>query len=241
VYIYANIPTQHKKVLRGVIPSNPLPLTQTTQIHSLVFHYASDVGKLSPSSTRDLHISCAEETLNRESGWKALAGTTGFSHIVALAAAYDSLTATTNTNKDGDENDDDDDDEPRRRCRLAYDVLVDRVAAHVGSYYVALGGAVDALVFAGGIGERCAPAWWGAPHVWALPSTRRATVVTAARRSRRMAWCVTWVRRARRTVFSSAAPMSSSRWRSCVRRTRSCGSRSVRGGKWFGGRGGWCW
>ena len=38
--------------------------------------------------------------------------------------------------------------------RLAFDLFVDRVAGFVGSYYVTLGGEVDALVFAGGIGER---------------------------------------------------------------------------------------
>jgi acetate kinase len=31
---------------------------------------------------------------------------------------------------------------------------VDRISAFVGSYYVTLGGKVDALVFAGGIGEK---------------------------------------------------------------------------------------
>ncbi len=38
--------------------------------------------------------------------------------------------------------------------RLAFDLLVDRISAFVGSYYVTLRGRVDALVFAGGIGER---------------------------------------------------------------------------------------
>ena len=32
--------------------------------------------------------------------------------------------------------------------------LADRIAGYVGAYYVALGGRVDALVFAGGIGEK---------------------------------------------------------------------------------------
>ncbi len=38
--------------------------------------------------------------------------------------------------------------------KLAYDIFLDRVLAFIGSYYVSLGGKVDALVFAGGIGER---------------------------------------------------------------------------------------
>jgi acetate kinase len=96
-------------------------------VFSLVFHYASDVGKLSPASTQDLHISRAEEILNKESGWKALAGTTNFGAIA-------------------------DSDDPA--CKLAFDLFVDRICAYIGSYFVSLGGNIDALVFAGGIGER---------------------------------------------------------------------------------------
>lgn len=106
----------------------PLILTHRDK-NSLVFHYASDVGKLSPSSTKELHISRAEEILNKESGWRALTGTTDFGAIVAKSK-----------------------DEPR--CKLALDLFVDRVCGYVGSYYVSLRGQVDALVFAGGIGEK---------------------------------------------------------------------------------------
>jgi hypothetical protein len=42
------------------------------------------------------------------------------------------------------------------RHRLAFDIFVDRVSAFVGSYFVSLEGQVDALVFAGGIGEKSA-------------------------------------------------------------------------------------
>lgn len=38
--------------------------------------------------------------------------------------------------------------------RLAFDIFADRILNYVGSYYVKLGGKVDALVFAGGIGEK---------------------------------------------------------------------------------------
>ena len=99
---------------------------------SLVFHYASDVGKLSPSSTRDLHISRAEEILNKEAGWKALAGTTDFGVIAANRRTQPGTHG------------------------LAFDLFADRVLGFVGSYYVTLGGRVDALVFAGGIGEKSA-------------------------------------------------------------------------------------
>jgi acetate kinase len=85
------------------------------------------VGKLSPSSTKELHISQAEEILNKHSGWKALTGTTDFGAI----ASSDDLTH-----------------------KLAFDLFVDRICGFVGSYYVSLDGSVDALVFAGGIGEK---------------------------------------------------------------------------------------
>ena len=85
------------------------------------------MGKLSPSSTKDLHISQAEEILNKKSGWKALTGTTDFGAITSSS-------------------------DPN--CKLAFDIFVDRICGFVGSYYVSLGGKVDALVFAGGIGEK---------------------------------------------------------------------------------------
>lgn len=97
--------------------------------YSLVFHYASDVGRLSPAATKDLHISRAENILNKESGWKALTGTTDFG---AISSGYNN--------------------DPAKK--LAFDLFVDRVCGFVGSYYVSLQGKVDALVFAGGIGER---------------------------------------------------------------------------------------
>lgn len=39
---------------------------------------------------------------------------------------------------------------------MAFDILVDRILGFIGSYYVKLEGKVDALVFAGGIGEKAA-------------------------------------------------------------------------------------
>ncbi|KAK0730614.1 Acetokinase family-domain-containing protein [Lasiosphaeris hirsuta] len=113
----------------GLTPLAGLPgATRSGSVDpSLVFHYASDVGKLSPASTKELHISRAEEILNKESGWKALTGTTNFGTIAAS-------------------------DEPA--MRLAFDLFVDRICGFVGSYYVSLQGRVDALVFAGGIGEK---------------------------------------------------------------------------------------
>ncbi|KUI54122.1 putative acetate kinase [Cytospora mali] len=115
----------------GLTPLAGLPgATRSGSIDpSLVFHYASDVGRLSPASTKELHISVAETVLNKESGWKALTGTTNFGVIADPASADPSH-------------------------QLAFDLFVDRVCSYVGSYYVSLRGQVDALVFAGGIGER---------------------------------------------------------------------------------------
>lgn len=115
----------------GLTPLAGLPgATRSGSVDpSLVFHYASDVGKLSPASTKDLHISRAEEILNKEAGWKALTGTTNFGAIVAAS-----------------------DSDPK--MRLAFDLFVDRICGFIGSYYVSLHGRVDALVFAGGIGEK---------------------------------------------------------------------------------------
>ena len=69
----------------------------------------------------------AEEILNKKSGWKALTGTTDFGKI---SSSLDPA------------------------CKLAFDILVDRITGFIGSYYVKLEGQVDALVFAGGIGEK---------------------------------------------------------------------------------------
>ncbi|KAH8591625.1 Acetokinase family-domain-containing protein [Bisporella sp. PMI_857] len=123
----------------GLTPLSGLPgATRSGNVDpSLVFHYAANVGKLSPASTGDLHISRAEEILNKEAGWKALTGTTDFG---AIAAAVEN-------GGHGEE---------VERKRLAFNIFVERVCGFVGNYYVGLGGKVDALVFAGGIGEKSA-------------------------------------------------------------------------------------
>ncbi|KAI9875797.1 MAG: hypothetical protein M1830_007988 [Pleopsidium flavum] len=69
----------------------------------------------------------AEDILNKKSGWKAMTGTTDFGKVSSSS-------------------------DPQ--CKLAFDIFIDRVVGFVGSYYVKLEGQVDALVFAGGIGEK---------------------------------------------------------------------------------------
>lgn len=76
----------------------------------------------------------AETVLNKEAGWKALTGTTNFGTI-----------ATSSPDKD---------EKHYQQNKLAFDLFVDRICGFVGSYYVTLQGHVDALVFAGGIGEK---------------------------------------------------------------------------------------
>jgi acetate kinase len=72
-------------------------------------------------------IDDAESELNSKSGWKAITGTSSFGEIVASKEDKD---------------------------KLAFDLVVDRVMNYVGAYWTKLEGQVDALVFAGGIGEK---------------------------------------------------------------------------------------
>jgi acetate kinase len=113
----------------GLTPLAGLPgATRSGSVDpSLVFHYTSDIGRLSSAGTKELHITKAEQILNKQSGWKALAGTTDFGKI---SASEDEAS------------------------KLAFELFANRILDFVGSYYVALRGDVDALVFAAGIGEK---------------------------------------------------------------------------------------
>lgn len=127
----------------GLTPVSGLPgATRSGDIDPcLVFHYASNTGNLSPHSTSDLHITTAEEILNKASGWKALTGTTDFGKITSAAFSASSSASSA--------------DGPNpKTAKLAFDLFVNRIASYIGSYYVLLHGSVDALVFAGGIGEK---------------------------------------------------------------------------------------
>lgn len=73
----------------------------------------------------------AEEILNKKSGWKGLTGTTDFAQIAV-------------------------ENPPTENHKLAFDIVVDRISGYVGNYYVKLQGQLDAVVFAGGIGEKSA-------------------------------------------------------------------------------------
>jgi len=75
----------------------------------------------------------AEEILNRQSGWRALTGTTDFRRITEHASSASNVS------------------DPNK---LAVDIFVDRILGYIGSYHLKLGAQVDALVFSGGIGEK---------------------------------------------------------------------------------------
>jgi acetate kinase len=92
-----------------------------------MFHYTHDAGKPSHSSSGKMHITEAEEILNKKSGWKSLTGTTDFGKISSS---------------------------DRYEDKLAFNIFVDRILNYVGPYFTKLDGEVDALVFAGGIGEK---------------------------------------------------------------------------------------
>lgn len=115
----------------GLTPLSGLPgATRSGDVDpSLIFHFTHDAGQPSPGSSKELHVTHAEQILNKESGWKALTGTTDFGAVSKQASQ-------------GDES-----------AQLAFDIFVDRLVGYVGAYFVKLGGKVDALVFAGGIGE----------------------------------------------------------------------------------------
>lgn len=113
----------------GLTPLAGLPgATRSGSIDpSLMFHFTHSAGKPSRSSSEKLHITQAEEILNKNSGWKSLTGTTDFGKISASDRAED---------------------------QLAFKIFVDRISNYVAPYFTKLDGKVDALVFAGGIGEK---------------------------------------------------------------------------------------
>lgn len=113
----------------GLTPLAGLPgATRSGSIDpSLMFHFTHSAGKPSRSSSEKMHITEAEEILNKNSGWKSLTGTTDFGKISSS---------------------------DREEDKLAFNIFVDRISNYVAPYFTKLDGEVDALIFAGGIGER---------------------------------------------------------------------------------------
>ncbi|KAK9456640.1 Acetokinase family-domain-containing protein [Dipodascopsis uninucleata] len=117
----------------GLTPLEGLPgATRSGSIDpSLIFHYQSDSSRMSTALSKELRLTVAEDILNKQAGWQSLTGTTDFGLITKRAFEEHDVNA-----------------------KLAFDIFVDRVSMYVGSYFVAAKGKLDALVFAGGIGEK---------------------------------------------------------------------------------------
>ncbi|KAF6757149.1 acetate kinase [Ephemerocybe angulata] len=129
----------------GLTPVSGLPgATRSGAIDpSLIFHYTNRAGKIThkPSAAVPVDVTVAEDILNRHAGWKVLTGTTDFGLIAERAELED----------------EDEGVAERNVYRLAFELFVDRILNYVGAYYLKLDGQVDALVFAGGIGEKSVP------------------------------------------------------------------------------------
>ncbi|KAG1821770.1 Acetokinase family-domain-containing protein [Suillus subaureus] len=126
----------------GLTPLSGLPgATRAGDIDgSLIFHYTSrSPARMShdPSISKEVKVTEAEDILNFKSGWKALTGTADFKEITEKAD-MGTLSDATDPNT------------------LAFRIMLDRILHFAGAYHLALHGDVDALVFAGGVGERSA-------------------------------------------------------------------------------------
>ncbi|KAG2157892.1 Acetokinase family-domain-containing protein [Suillus bovinus] len=130
----------------GLTPLSGLPgATRAGDIDaSLIFHYSSgSPARMSqdPSIPEEAKVTEAEEILNLKSGWKGLTGTADFKEITEKANTSihsDPISRTADPNT------------------LAFRIMLDRILHFAGAYHLALHGDVDALVFAGGVGERSA-------------------------------------------------------------------------------------
>ncbi|KAI0649426.1 acetate and butyrate kinase [Trametes meyenii] len=141
---------QHGKSLdttMGLTPVSGLPgATRSGAIDpSLIFHYTNRAGRITHdrAAAVDVHVTQAEDILNKRAGWAALTGTTDFGTIVREMNAVEARRAKGEEVK-----------EEESKWKIAFDLFLDRILGYLGAYYVKLGGEVDALVFAGGIGER---------------------------------------------------------------------------------------
>ncbi|KAH9856639.1 acetate and butyrate kinase [Lenzites betulinus] len=132
----------------GLTPVSGLPgATRSGAIDpSLVFHYTNRAGRISHDRAQavDVHVTEAEEILNKHSGWAAITGTTDFGEIVKEMKAVEARRAKGESEVGEEEG----------KWAVAFDLFLDRILDFVGAYYVKMGGKVDALVFAGGIGEK---------------------------------------------------------------------------------------
>ncbi|KAI0091342.1 acetate and butyrate kinase [Irpex rosettiformis] len=111
---------------------------------SLIFHYTNKAGRMSHDRSQavNVHVTQAEEILNKKSGWKAITGTTDFGEVVKNMKTNAEKVAQGQATED------------EAKWAMAFNLFTDRVIDFVGAYYLKLEGKVDAVVFSGGIGER---------------------------------------------------------------------------------------
>lgn len=88
-----------------------------------------DVGVIIHMLEKGMSTSQLKEYLYGRAGLKAITGTSDFREIVVRAKRGDKIAS------------------------LAFDAFVHRITKYVGSYWMILGGSVDAISFSGGIGE----------------------------------------------------------------------------------------
>lgn len=121
----------------GLTPASGLPgATRAGDIDpTLIFHYTHQASKIThdKKGSVEVDVTHAEELLNTQAGWKSLVGSSDFRDVTGKME---------NEGEEGES------------AKLAFELVVDRVINYVGAYYLKLGGEVDALVFAGGIGEK---------------------------------------------------------------------------------------
>ena len=131
----------------GLTPVSGLPgATRSGAVDpALIFHYTNRAGRISHDRAHaaDVHVTAAEDILNRRAGWAALTGTTDFGAVVRRMKEVEARRVAGEPVEEDEE-----------KWGLAFEVFLDRILGYLGGYYVKLGGKVDALVFAGGIGER---------------------------------------------------------------------------------------
>jgi acetate kinase len=95
-----------------------------------IFHHTPDGG--ADAGLQDIKVTKAEVILNKESGLKALAGTTNFGTITSGMAEDDKL-------------------------RRAYNIYLDRLMGYLSQYLfklLSVNKTIDGIVFSGGIGEK---------------------------------------------------------------------------------------
>ncbi|OCH95387.1 acetate and butyrate kinase [Obba rivulosa] len=144
----------------GLTPLSGLPgATRSGTVDpSLVFHYTNRAGHMSHRREVEaqVHVTLAEEILNRQAGWKALTGTADFAEVVQGMRRWEEMFGKDEAAQSNEGLQDMSGWTTDEKYKMAFELFVDRIVGAVGAYFVRLGGRVDALVFSGGVGEKSA-------------------------------------------------------------------------------------